>query len=163
MPVTDFTTDPDTRTITVTAHFDAPVERVWAIYADPRRLEQVWGPPECPATFVDHELAAGTRSTYFMTGPNGEKFCGYWNITDVDEQTSFTFDDGFAHEDFTPRDDLPVSHSRFTFSPDDGGTTLVGTTTYDSADALQQVLDMGVEEGTRGAMGQIDAVLARAA
>jgi len=28
MPVTDITKDLDTRTLTITAHFDAPVERV---------------------------------------------------------------------------------------------------------------------------------------
>ena len=45
MPVTGITTDVDTRTLTITAEFAAPVTRVWAMYADPRQLEQVWGPP----------------------------------------------------------------------------------------------------------------------
>lgn len=31
MPVTDVTKDIDTRTITITAEFASPVERVWAI------------------------------------------------------------------------------------------------------------------------------------
>ena len=56
MPVTGITTDIDTRTLTITAEFAAPVTRIWAMYADPRQLEQVWGPPEYPATFVDHDL-----------------------------------------------------------------------------------------------------------
>ncbi len=42
MPVTDITKDIDRRTLVITAEFAAPVERVWAIYADPRRLEQIW-------------------------------------------------------------------------------------------------------------------------
>ena len=41
MPVTDITKDIDQRTIVITAEFDAPVERVWAIYADPRQLDVV--------------------------------------------------------------------------------------------------------------------------
>ena len=32
---------------------------------------------------------------------------------------------------------------------------------YDSAEALQQVLDMGMEEGSRSAINQIDEFLAR--
>jgi DNA-binding transcriptional ArsR family regulator len=56
MPVTDITKDVERRTFAITAEFAAPVERVWALYADPRQLEQVWGPPEYPATFVDHDL-----------------------------------------------------------------------------------------------------------
>ena len=62
MPVTDVTTDIDTRTITITARFAAPPERVWALYADPRQLEQVWGPPQYPATFVEQVSEALTAA-----------------------------------------------------------------------------------------------------
>jgi uncharacterized protein YndB with AHSA1/START domain len=44
MPVTDVKHDLDTRTLTITAEFAAPVERIWQVYADPRQLEKVWGP-----------------------------------------------------------------------------------------------------------------------
>ena len=36
MPVTDVHHDLDTRTLTITADFAAPVQRVWDVYADPR-------------------------------------------------------------------------------------------------------------------------------
>ena len=160
MPVTDVTTDPGTRTITITASFAAPVERVWALYADPRQLEKVWGPPTHPATFVDHELSVGTRSTYYMTGPEGERFAGYWDITGVEAPRSFAFDDGFADEDLRPVADLPVSHSVFSFEPTERGTRALYVSTYDTAEGLQQVLDMGMEEGARSAIDQIDAFLA---
>ena len=42
MPVTDVQKDTENRTITITAEFAAPVERVWEVYADPRQLERVW-------------------------------------------------------------------------------------------------------------------------
>ena len=42
MPVTDVTHDLDARTLTITADFAAPVERIWQVYADPRQLEKVW-------------------------------------------------------------------------------------------------------------------------
>src|SRR5699024_4346597 len=91
MPVTDVTKDIDTRTITITAEFAAPVERVWAVYADPRQLEKVWGPPGYPATFVEHELTVGSRSTYYMTAPDGQRFGGWWQITGVEAPHRFTF------------------------------------------------------------------------
>ncbi|MPY81647.1 MAG: SRPBCC domain-containing protein, partial [Actinophytocola sp.] len=59
MPVTNAQHDLDNLTLTITAEFAAPVERVWQVYADPRQLERVWGPPSHPATFVDHELRPG--------------------------------------------------------------------------------------------------------
>jgi uncharacterized protein YndB with AHSA1/START domain len=160
MPVTDFTTDPDTRTVTVIAHFDAPVERVWALYADARQLEKVWGPPDYPATFVDHELAVGSRSTYYMTGPEGEKYSGFWEITGVEAPHSFSFEDGFADEDFSPAPDLPISHNVYAFEATGDGTRAVYTSTYDTAEGLQQVMDMGMEEGARSAINQIDGFLA---
>jgi uncharacterized protein YndB with AHSA1/START domain len=85
MPVTDVRHDLDNLTLTITAEFAAPVERIWQVYADPRQLEKVWGPPSYPATVVDHDLRPGGRVTYFMTGPEGDKHAGYWLITRVDE------------------------------------------------------------------------------
>src|SRR5690349_6710644 len=132
MPVTDITKDVDNRTLTITAEFGAPVERVWALYEDPRQLEQVWGPPEYPATFVDHDLRPGARTTYYMTSPEGEKFAGYWDITGVEPTSRFTFQDGFATEDLSPNDSLPVSENAYVFSATDGGTQAVFTSTFDS-------------------------------
>ncbi len=160
MPVTDVSHDLDARTLTITAEFAAPVERVWQVYADPRQLERVWGPPSHPATFVRHELRPGGRAHYLMTGPDGEKFPGWWEITAVDEPTSFSFRDGFATEDFTPVPDMPVSECTYRFTATETGTRAVYTSSYASAEALQQVLDMGAVEGSRGAIDQIDALLA---
>jgi uncharacterized protein YndB with AHSA1/START domain len=38
MSVTSVVKDPEAKTMTVTAEFDAAVERVWEIWADPRQL-----------------------------------------------------------------------------------------------------------------------------
>lgn len=160
MPVTDITHDLDHLTLTITAQFAAPVERIWEVYADPRQLEKVWGPPEYPATVVDHSLTPGGRVTYYMTGPEGERFYGYWTVLEVDEPRSFSYEDGFAHEDFTPNTDLPISTCVSTFSAQDVGTRAVYVTSYASREGLQTVLDMGVEEGSRTAIDQIDALVA---
>lgn len=160
MPVTDVTTDIDTRTITITARFAAPPERVWALYADPRQLEQVWGPPEYPATVVEHDLAPGGRMTYYMTSPEGERFGGWWKITEVDQPHSFRFRDGFADADLQPLPDMPVSENVYSFEAADGGTRAVFTSVYATAEGLQQVLRMGVEEGATSAINQIDGFLA---
>ncbi len=161
MPVTNVTHDPDTLTLTITAEFAAPVERIWQVYADPRQLEQVFGPPTYPATFVEHDLTPGGTAHYFMTSPEGEKYYGWWKITSVDEPSTFEFDDGFASDDsFTPLDDMPVSQNVYAFEPIDTGTRATFISTYDSAEALQKVLDMGVVEGASSAIDQIDDLLA---
>ena len=160
MPVTDVRQDLDRLTLTMTADFAAPVERVWQVYADPRQLEKVWGPPTYPATVVDHDLTPGGRVTYFMTGPTGDKHAGYWQITAVDEPHSFSFVDGFADLDFTPNPAMPVSRNAYTFTAHDGGTRATYVSTYESAEALQKVLDMGVVEGATSAINQVDDLVA---
>lgn len=159
MPVIDVLHDLDNLTLTITAEFAAPVARIWQIYADPRQLEKVWGPPTCPATVADHELRPGGRVTYFMTDPDGNKYAGYWHVLTVDEPNGFTFDDGFADSDFNPDPTLPVSRNVFTFTGHDGGTKATYVSTYESADALQTVLDMGVVEGASAAINQIDGMV----
>ncbi|MGV9825102.1 MULTISPECIES: SRPBCC family protein [unclassified Gordonia (in: high G+C Gram-positive bacteria)] len=159
MPVIDVTQNPDQRSLTMTAEFAAPVERIWQIYADPRQLEKIWGPPQYPATFVEHSLTPGARVTYYMTGPDGEKFAGYWLIDTVDEPNGFTFRDGFANEDFTPVDSLPMSHNEFSFVEKDGRTVATYVSTYETAEGLQKVLDMGMVEGATQATNQIDELL----
>jgi uncharacterized protein YndB with AHSA1/START domain len=160
MPVTDVAHDIENLTLTITADFAAPVERIWQVYADPRQLEKVWGPPSYPATVVDHRLAPGSRTTYFMTGPEGDKHAGYWDITAVDEPVSFTFVDGFADADLNPNPDMPVSENTYTFTEHNGGTRAVYVAKFASAEGLQQVLDMGVVEGSTQAINQIDDLIA---
>ncbi len=160
MPVTNVTQDTERLTLTITAEFAAPVQRIWALYADPRQLEKVFGPPSHPATFVEHELRVGAVSKYFMTGPEGEKYHGVWTLTAVDEPRSFRFEDGFADESFTVNTDMPVSKNTYAFEAIDGGTRATFVAEYASAQALQKVLDMGVVEGATSALNQIDDLVA---
>ena len=160
MPVTDVQHDLDALTLTITADFAAPVERVWEVYADPRQLERVWGPPGYPATFVDHELAPGGRMNYFMTSPEGERYYAYWDVTAVEQPSGFSFRDGFAlDEDFTPNPDMPVAAHTYDFTATDTGTRATFVGSYATAEDLQKVLDMGVVEGSALAINQIDQLL----
>ncbi len=160
MPVTNVTHDIDSRTLTITAEFAAPPSRLWQVYADPRQLEKIWGPPTHPATVVDHDFTPGGRVTYYMTSPEGEKFGGYWQIESLDEPHGFVFDDGFADENLAPVDSLPVSKNSYRFDEKDGQTVATYVSSYASAEDLQKVLDMGVVEGASGAINQIDDFLA---
>jgi uncharacterized protein YndB with AHSA1/START domain len=160
MPIVDIRKDPKALTMTVTAQFAAPVARVWAAYADPRQLERFWGPPEWPAKFERHDFTVGGRSEYVMTGPNGETSRGFWEFLSIDAPRSFEVTDGFLGPDGKPAADMPTMRMRFTFEPHAGGTRMVTVTTFPSLAALEQLLGMGMEEGMKAAMGQIDGVLA---
>jgi uncharacterized protein YndB with AHSA1/START domain len=160
MTVTDVRRDAAALTMTITAEFDAPVERVWQLWANPRLLEQWWGPPTWPATFVDHDLSVGGEVTYYMTGPDGERAGGWWTVVAVDPPHSFEFQDGFSNPDGTKNRDMPMSRGRVTITPEGGGTRMELSTVFPSIEAMEQLVAMGMEEGIRSAMGQMDALLA---
>ncbi|MEW2462408.1 SRPBCC family protein [Microbacterium sp. K41] len=159
MPVTDVTTDADDLTMTVTADFAAPIERVWNAYSDPRQLERFWGPPGWPATFTAWDHTVGGRAVYTMNGPRGEKSTGVWEFLAIEEPHRFEVLDSFADEHGKPLDGFPAQRMSFTFDSTPEGTRMVTTSHFDSVDALEQVVEMGQVEGIKMAMGQLDAVL----
>jgi len=159
MPITSVTKDPEALTMTVTAEFPVAVARLWDAYADPRQLEKFWGPVEWPATFARHDFATGGRSDYYMTGPDGERSAGYWKYINVDPGKSFEVEDGFATEPGVENTDMPSMRMVFTFESTDTGSRVSTTTHFPSAEALEQLLGMGMEEGMTSAMSQMDAVI----
>jgi len=161
MTVTAVRKQAETFTMTLEAEFDAPADRVWQLWADPRQLERWWGPPTYPATVDAHDLRPGGRVEYHMTGPEGDQPRGYWEVARVDPPRSLAFRDGFANEDGTPNTGLPATESRVTIEEIGGGRTRMSIESiFPSAEAMEQVLAMGMEEGLKQAVGQIDAILA---
>lgn len=159
MPVTDITTDAENLTMTVVADFAAPVERVWAAYSDPRQLERFWGPPGWPATFTAWDHTVSGRAIYHMTSPQGEKSSGAWEFLKIDAPHSFEVLDSFVDAEGKPLEEFPAMRMAFAFEASGDGTRMTTTTYFTSADALEQVTAMGMVEGTKMAMGQLDAVL----
>jgi uncharacterized protein YndB with AHSA1/START domain len=160
MTVTAVVRDAESRTLTVTAEFDAARDRVWRLWADPRQLERWWGPPTFPATVKDHDLTPGGTVTYFMTGPEGDEHHGYWHIVAVDPPASLEFEDGFADAAGTPDDEMPVMRAVVTLTDRDGGGTVMTIASTFASDAdMARLVEMGMEEGMTLALGQADAIL----
>ena len=95
-----------------------------------------------------------------MTGPEGDKYAGYWQITAVDEPKRLLVRRRVRRPGLQPEPALPVSRNVYTFAEHDGGTRATYVSTFASAEALQQVLDMGVVEGATSAINQIDELVA---
>ena len=159
MTLKDVTKDPENLTMVVIAEFNAPVERVWQLWADPRQLERWWGPPTYPATVVDHDLVPGGTVNYFMTGPEGDKNHGYWRVIAVDAPHSLEVQDGFADDTGAPNPNLPTTTMRVVLSEEGGVTQVVTTSTFPSREAMEQLVNMGMEDGLRAAMAQMDAIV----
>lgn len=160
MTVRTVTRDAATLTLTIVSDFDAPLERVWGVWADPRQLERWWGPPSHPATVVDHDLTLGGSVTYYMTGPDGEKYHGWWRVVAVDPPHTIEFEDGFGDEAGRPNPDLPTTRIEVRLASARGKTNMTVTSRFASITDMERMMAMGQEEGMVLSIGQIDAILA---
>lgn len=160
MPITTVSSDLKALTLTVVADYPVTVERLWEAYADPRQLERFWGPVEWPATFMRHDMAVGGESHYYMSGPAGEVSRGWFRFLKVEPLRCFEVEDGFAHEDGRRNTDMPTMRMVFNFESTTTGSRFTSVTHFPSIEAMEQLVQMGMMEGMRSTMSQIDAVLA---
>ena len=159
MSVTSVHTDYDDLSITLIVDFEAPIERVWELWSDPRKLERWWAPPDYPATFERHDLTPGGEVTYSMTGPDGDAHHGMWRVEAVDPPVSLQFTDVFADPQGMPVADMPASTIRVELTERDGGTRMEMRLKFDSREDMQKVVDMGTIEVFRRAFVHMDAEL----
>jgi uncharacterized protein YndB with AHSA1/START domain len=159
MSIVSVEKDVDSLSLILVAEFEAAIERVWQLWADPRLLERWWGTPAYPATVEKHELAPGGEVAYVMTGPEGEQSRGWWRVTAVEPPTSLEFTDGFANPDGTPNTDTPTITVKMRLTEHDGGTRMDLRFVFDSGDDMRQFERWGTFEGLPQSVGQMDALL----
>ena len=160
MTVTAITKDPEKLTMAFTAEFDSTPERVWRLWSDPTLFEKWWGPPEYPATVIGHDFKPGGKVRYYMTGPEGEKYHGWSQFITLDPPYSIEFGDGYLDDDGNEIEGMPTMTSRVEITDIGSATRMVITTTCPSLEAMEQLIEMGAEEGMKGSLSQVDALLA---
>lgn len=161
MPIREITKDLDALTMTAVSTFAVPLDRVWQLWADPRLLERWWGPPDWPATFTAHDFTPGGRATYVMRGPDGDTAGGWWRFLAIEEPTRLEIEEGFADGDGTPDDSLPSTPFTVTFEEAAGVTTMTIVWRFPDLATVEQFTAMGMDEGLRSALAQIDGLLAQ--
>jgi uncharacterized protein YndB with AHSA1/START domain len=160
MPITSVTSDPQALTLTVVGEYPVSVERLWEAYSDPRQLERFWGPETWPAKFTRHDFVVGGQAQYTMTGPDGATSSGWWRFLAIERPRLIEIEDGFSAPDGTPNSSMPSMRMTFTFEATKSGARFVGVSRFSSLESMEQLVKMGMVEGLRSAMGQLDAVLA---
>src|SRR3954465_7510865 len=141
MPVTDVDKNVDALTMTITAEFNADAERLWELWSDPRRLERWWSPPSHSSTFVEHELTVGARTTYFMTGPDGEKHHGRWQIEEVEPPHRLHMTDDVLDDQGKPEDGGPTGMT-VTIAETGSTATMSIQSHFADRDSMEQTIEM---------------------
>jgi uncharacterized protein YndB with AHSA1/START domain len=161
MTVVSSTKNLEALSFTLVTEFDADVKRVWQVWENPRQLERWWGPPTWPATFEQLDFQPGGKAAYYMTGPDGTKARGWWRITSIQPPTRLELDDGFADENGDHVEAMGITHMAVTLEEIGERTRMTVMSTFESEEQMNQMVEMGMEEGMKEAAGQIDALLAQ--
>jgi uncharacterized protein YndB with AHSA1/START domain len=160
MTITSVDTDYDSLTVTLIADFGNPIDQVWELWSDPRKLERWWGPPGYPATVEEHALTPGGEVTYFLTSPEGDRHRGMWRVTSVDPPTSLQFTDAFADSDGAPLEDSPVSEISVRLLEQEGGTRMEVRMRFETREAMERIVDMGTVDVLKQGVSQMEDLLA---
>ena len=152
-------TDVEALTLTTRADLSASLERAWQLVSDPRKLERWWGPPEWRAKFLRFEFEPEGRAHYCMRGPDGEESHGWWRFVSITEPREVSIEDGFADGQGEPTGDLGVTTVHIAFEPIESGTRVTIVSGFESAEQLDEMVKMGMDEGIRSAVGQMQQIL----
>jgi uncharacterized protein YndB with AHSA1/START domain len=159
MSVTAVEPDLDELTLTVTADFDAPVEKVWDLWADPGKMGRWWGPPGYTTEFEPYEMSVGSEMAHSMTGPDGNKHEGVWRIETVDPPRLLDLSDADVDDDGRPTDDLSLTGMTIELSEHGDGTRMTVRSTFFSREGMEGMAE-GFAEGLRLSVSRMEALLA---
>ncbi|MCV9936789.1 SRPBCC domain-containing protein [Boseaceae bacterium BT-24-1] len=155
----DFVVDKENNTMTVKREFDAQRQLVWDCHTKRELLDQWFAPKPLTTKTKSMDFQNGGHWLYAMIEPAGPEYWGrmdYETIRPIDNYTAF---DGFCDATGALNPDLPRAKWDVTFT-EQGPRTLVHTVVaYQSAEALQQVIDMGMKDGMTSTMERLDELL----
>lgn len=139
--------------------FAAPLNLVWRAWTEANLLDQWWAPRpwRCETSFMD--FRPGGRWDYTMVGPEGERHAAVQLFDQIEVEEFYLGKDAFADEAGNILENLPVATWKNTFMPTEHGTLVITWAHYPSREALETVLNMGMEQGLQMAQNNLDELL----
>ncbi|HEV2757448.1 MAG TPA: SRPBCC family protein, partial [Actinomycetota bacterium] len=151
-------TTPGDREIRVERIFDAPRERVFAVYLDPELIPEWWGPHGTTTVVDEMDVRNGGYWRFLVRNEDGTEsaFRGAFREIVPNERIVQTFEwepmAGHVSVDAATFEDLG-----------DGRTKVTTVSTFHTTEERDGMLDSGMEWGMNQTFERLDAVLARLA
>jgi uncharacterized protein YndB with AHSA1/START domain len=155
----EFVVDKESKTVSITAEFDAERDLVWDAYTKPELLDQWWAPKPFASRTKVMEFREGGRRFYAMVSPEGGERWSIQKYTSITPKSNFKFFNAFADQDENLQ--LPGSDWDLTFSEKDGTTTVNISIYNESLERLERMVEMGFKEGTAAQLDNLRDVLAK--
>lgn len=154
----EFLVNKETKTVTITADFDADRDLVWDAYTKPELLDQWWAPKPFASRTKDMNFEEGGRRFYAMVSPDGHERWALQQYKTITPKTNFTLFNAFADADANPQ--LPGSDWDLSFTERNGKTTVTISIYNESLERMETLLAMGFKEGITATLGQLTELLA---
>ena len=141
------------REIVITREFDAPRALVFRALTDPELIPQWWGPARYATTVDALDARPGGAWRFVQKGPDGEYgFRGVFKEIVPPQRVVMTFE----------WEGLPghISVNTLVLEERDGRTFMTSTSTFDSREDRDGMVESGMESGARESYDRLDTVLA---
>lgn len=155
-----FSVDESGRSMRVEREFDAPQDLVWAAWTTAELLDQWWAPKPYKTITKSMDFREGGMWLYYMLSPEGETHWCLNQYRTIDAPNAFNSLDAFCNEAGEINMAFPRAEWHASFAPSGDRTMVTIVTTYETAEDLETVLKMGMQEGFTMALNNLDEVLA---
>ncbi len=150
-----FFVDRAKRQIVMSRVFDAPRERVFRAYMDPKLIQQWWGPRLYTTTVERMEVRRSGRWRFVSRDPDGTEYGFHGEYREVVPPerlvSTFEFEGMPGH----------ISVDTAIFEERGGKTKLTITSHFESVEDLEAMLQSGMEAGARETYDRLEELLAR--
>lgn len=153
----DFTVDKAAQTVTIKREFDAEQSLVWDAFTKAEFLDQWVAPKPFTARTKYMDFKEGGKRFYAMVSPDGTEGWLIQKYTSITPKTNFKMFNCFADKDENPQ--LPGSDWDYTFSEQDGTTTVTIVIYNESLARMERMIEMGFTEGYKASMVNLENLL----
>ena len=166
MDTTKVTKDIENKTLTIERTFNAPKEKLWRAYADKEWFEKWWGPEGWETTTKAFDFAENGKIHYCMKCVDenqkewlGQESWGIMFIKSIDEPSSFSAEDRFTDETGVVNEEMPAQRFEVELVEEDGKTRLINRSITETAEALEELVKMGMVEGFSSQLNRLEELL----
>ncbi len=146
---------PGKQEFTYTRTFDAPRDLVFKVYTDPTLIPQWWGPRNITTRVDKMDVRPGGQWRYIQHDQQGREygFHGVYHAIEPSSQIINTFEyEGVPGH---------VSLETLKFEEENGKTTLIGQSVFQSVADRDGMVNTGAEPGMTDLMNRLEEVLKR--
>ena len=147
------------RELVLTRYFAAPVQLVWEAHTDCAHLSHWWGPKGWELTHCKLELKIGGKWHYCMSGEHEGNQMQSWGLATyqvIAAPNRLVYQDTFSDQDGNVNPEMPEMIVTILLTEQQAGTLLTNKTLFESTEARQQVIDMGMEVGITQTWDRLD-------